>query len=127
MKKFIKAVAAVMCVVLTAVSISACSSPLDEEVQPVAKDDFRVTAYLVGDRFLDPAEIDYSHFSQVTDFIFMSMADFDVNGNIIKAEEFDTAFNNIKPYLPEDANFYVNILGPKSCLLYTSPSPRDCS
>lgn len=37
MKKFIKAVAAVMCVVLTAVSISACSSPLDEEVQPVAR------------------------------------------------------------------------------------------
>lgn len=54
MKKFIKAVAAVMCAIMIAVCATACSSPLDEKVKPVAKDDFRVTAYLVGDRFLDP-------------------------------------------------------------------------
>lgn len=116
MKKIIKAVAAAMCVVMIAMCATSCSSPLDEKVQPVEKEDFRVTAYLVGDRFLDPTEIDYSHFSQVTDFIFMSVVNFDENGNIIKTENFDTAYNNIKPYLPEEANFYVNILGPKSTL-----------
>lgn len=116
MKKFIKAAAAVMCVIMIALSVSSCSSPLDEKVQPVAKEDFRVTAYLVGDRFLDASQIDYSHFSQVTDFILMSVVNFDENGNLIKTDDFDTAYNNIQPYLPEDANFYVNVLGPKSTL-----------
>lgn len=116
MKKIVKAVAAVMCVIMVALSVSSCSSPLDEKVQPVAKEDFRVTAYLVGDRFLDKSQIDYSHFSQVTDFILMSVVNFDENGNLIKTDDFDTAYNNIQPYLPEDANFYVNVLGPKSTL-----------
>lgn len=116
MKRIVKAVAAVMCVIMVALSVSSCSSPLDEKVQPVAKGDFRVTAYLVGDRFLDKSQIDYSHFSQVTDFILMSVVNFDENGNLIKTDDFDTAYNNIQPYLPEDANFYVNVLGPKSTL-----------
>ena len=119
MKKFLKsakAAAAGVCALALAIGASACSSPLNEDVEPVAKEDFRVTAYMVGDRFLDPAEIDYSHFEQVTDFIFISMADFDTNGEIILNENFDAAYNNIAPYIPDDANFYVNLLGPKSTL-----------
>lgn len=116
MKKFLKSAAAGALALVIAAGASACSSPLDEKVDPVAKEDFRVTAYMVGDRFLNPEEIDYSHFDQVTDFIFISMADFDTSGEIILNEDFDTAYNNIAPYIPEDANFYVNILGPKSTL-----------
>lgn len=118
-KKFLKAAkAALACFTVLAVSVCAvaCSSVLDEEVDPVAQEDFRVTAYMVGDRFLNADEIDYSHFDQVTDFIFMGMADFGTDGMITLNADFDTAYNNIKPYLPEDAAFYVNLLGPKSTL-----------
>lgn len=119
MKKLCRAAKAAMagvCALAIATGAVGCSSPLDENATPVAKEDFRVTAYMVGDRFLNTEDIDYSHFDQVTDFIFMSMADFDVNGHIVLNENFDTAYNNIEPYLPEDAKFYVNLLGPKSTL-----------
>lgn len=116
MKKLLKSAAAGALALVIATGAAACSSPLHEKVDPVAKEDFRVTAYMVGNRFLNPDEIDYSHFNQVTDFILISMADFDTNGEIILNENFDTAYNNIAPYIPEDSNFYVNILGPKSTL-----------
>lgn len=116
MKKRIKNILAGFCAFSLAVGATACSSVLDEEVAPVSKEDFRVTAYMVGDRFLNNDEIDYSHFDQVTDFILMSVADFDVNGNVILSDDFETAYNNIEPYLPEDAGFYLNLLGPKSTL-----------
>lgn len=114
LSKALKIAAAGISVLAVALGATACSSPLNEKVSPVNKEDFRVTAYMVGDRFLNPDEIDYSHFDQVMDFIFISMADFNTNGEIILNENFDTAYNNIAPYIPEDADFYVNILGPKS-------------
>ena len=119
MKKMLKMAKAAVAGALTfiiAAGAAACSSPLDEKVTPVAKADFRVTAYMVGDRFLNPADIDDSHFDQVTDFIFMGMADFNTAGEIVLSEDFETAYNNIVPYLPADANFYINLLGPKSTL-----------
>ena len=119
MKKLLKMAKAAVAGALTFIIVAgaaACSSPLDEKVTPVAKADFRVTAYMVGDRFLNPADIDDSHFDQVTDFIFMGMADFNTAGEIVLSEDFETAYNNIAPYLPADANFYINLLGPKSTL-----------
>lgn len=116
MKKIMKTLLACVCTLSLALGATACSSVLDEEVSPVAKEDFRVTAYMVGDRFLNTNEIDYSHFDQVTDFILISVADFDVSGNVVLSDDFETAYNNIEPYIPEDANFYLNLLGPKSTL-----------
>lgn len=119
MKKLLKMAKAAVAGALTfiiAAGAAACSSLLDEKVTPVAKADFRVTVYMVGDRFLNPADIDDSHFDQVTDFIFMGMADFNTAGEIVLSEDFEAAYNNIAPYLPADANFYINLLGPKSTL-----------
>ena len=50
-----------------------------------------------------------------------------------KAETFDELFEGTKSipwerYLTRDAKFWVSkATSNKSCLLYTSPSPRDCS
>lgn len=116
MKKFIRSVLAALCAASLVFSLCSCSSVLDEKVSPVEKSSFRVTAYMVSDRFLDAAQIDYSHFDQVTDFIFMSAADFDTSGSVVLSENFETAYSNIKPHIPDGARFFLNLLGPKSAL-----------
>lgn len=83
---------------------------------PVAQKDFRVTAYLIGRDFQNKDVIDYSHFEQITDFILIGFADFDVNGRVILAENFETVYNNIAPHIPPGKRFYLNLLGPKCTL-----------
>lgn len=80
---------------------------------PVAKEDFRVTAYLVGRDFQDKAQIDYSHFDQITDFILIGSADFGEDGRLHLAENFDAVFRNISSHIPPGKRFYLNVLGPK--------------
>lgn len=61
-----------------------CKSCEVPAAPPVAQKDFRVTAYLVGRDFQNKDVIDYSHFEQITDFILIGSADFDVNGRVLQ-------------------------------------------
>ena len=112
MSRLFKAAAAVCCAGAVMLGACGCTADLTEDAAPVAKEDFRVTSYLVGDTFVDSAAVDYSHFEQITDFIFIGMANFDTSGKITLAQDFETAYDNIKSHLPQGASFYVNIMGP---------------
>lgn len=112
LSRLFKAAAAVCCAGAVMLGACGCTADLTEDAAPVAKEDFRVTSYLVGDTFVDSAAVDYSHFEQITDFIFIGMANFDTSGKITLAQDFETAYDNIKSHLPQGASFYVNIMGP---------------
>ena len=112
LSRLFKAAAAVCCAGAVMLGACGCTADLTEDAVPVAKEDFRVTSYLVGDTFVDSAAVDYSHFEQITDFIFIGMANFDTSGKITLAQDFETAYDNIKSHLPQGASFYVNIMGP---------------
>lgn len=83
--------------------------------RPVSKraEEFRITAYCVGGNFRDASRIDASHFADLTDVILISVANFNKNGEIILANDFDLIYTNIKNAMKEsDANLYLNIIGP---------------
>ena len=107
-----KIFAIILCLCISAALFSACSKKADST--PVDPADFRVTAYMVGDRFLDKDSIDYSHFSQVTDFILFGVATFDEAGNIALSDIFNTALENIRSAMKTDGSqrLYLNLLGP---------------
>ena len=107
-----KLFAIILCLCITVSLFSACSKAV--ESTPVDPADFRVTAYMVGDRFLDKDSIDYSHFSQVTDFILFGVATFDEEGKITLSDIFSTALENIRSNIKTDGSqrLYLNLLGP---------------
>ena len=83
--------------------------------RPVSKraEEFRITAYCVGGNFRDASRIDASHFADLTDVILISVANFNKNGEIILANDFDLIYTNIKNAMKDsDANLYLNIIGP---------------
>ena len=83
--------------------------------RPVSKraEEFRITAYCVGGNFRDASKIDASHFADLTDVILISVANFNKNGEIILADDFDLIYTNIKNAMKDsDANLYLNIIGP---------------
>ena len=107
-----KIFAIILCLCITVSLFSACSKAV--ESTPVDPADFRVTAYMVGDRFLDKDSIDYSHFSLVTDFILFGVATFDEEGKITLSDIFSTALENIRSNMKTDGSqrLYLNLLGP---------------
>lgn len=83
-------------------------SPVSERAE-----DFRLTAYAVGNNFADASKIDASHFEDLTDVILISIANFNTEGEIILSQNFETILENIKDAMKDsDANLYLNILGP---------------
>lgn len=80
----------------------------------VAAEDFRITAYVVANTVHD--EMDFSHFSQVTDFILFGVATFNEDGEVIltedAAEKISILRNEIDKY--ENKRFYLSMLGPGS-------------
>lgn len=112
MKKTYGILAVILCLCVAVSLFAACSKPAQST--PVDPADFRVTAYMVGDRFLDKDSIDYSHFYQVTDFILFGVATFDEEGNITLSDIFNTALENIRANIKTDGSqrLYLNLLGP---------------
>lgn len=78
-------------------------------------EDFRLTAYLVGSNFSVASKIDASHFEDLTDVILISVSNFNTQGEITFADNFETILSNIKNAMSgSDANLYLNIIGPGS-------------
>lgn len=76
---------------------------------------FRVTAYVVGNNFVDETRIDPSHFSNITDVILFGMATFDTEGKVNLDRNFDKVFTNLKNAVGESpAKIHLNLLGPGS-------------
>lgn len=76
-------------------------------------EDFRVTAYAVGGNFVNADRIDASHFTDVTDVILISVANFNTKGEIVTAANFDTIVSNLKNAMSgSDAKLHVNLIGP---------------
>lgn len=112
MKKIKKIIIALLTAILLITTFSACSKKV--ESTPVKIDDFRTTAYIVGNNLRDIDNLDTSHFDQITDFIFFGCAKFDEDGNVILDEDFDEVYGNLKNALngKEGKKVYLNILGP---------------
>lgn len=112
MKKFKKIIVAILAATLLATAFSACSKKV--ESTPVKIEDFRTTAYIVGNNLRDMDNFDSSHFDQITDFIFFGCAKFDEDGNVVLDEDFDEVYGNLKNALngKEGKKVYLNILGP---------------
>lgn len=94
--------------------LSACSK--NDGGESVAPKDFRVTAYIIGDRILGK-DLDSSHLSQVTDLILFSVAGFNEKGDLEITENLEPALENIRSNaksLNPDLRIYINLLGPSS-------------
>ncbi len=75
--------------------------------------DFRITAYAVGNNFVDSSRIDASHFEDVTDVILIGVTNFNTEGELVFNENFEQILSNIKEAMKNsDANLYLNIIGP---------------
>lgn len=93
---------------------TSCSKKI--ESTPVNPEDFRVTAYIVGDTCTDLNTFDTSHFDTITDIILFGVATFDAGGNITLSDNFETCLINIRSAMKSDGsqNIYLNLLGPES-------------
>lgn len=75
--------------------------------------DFRLTAYVVGNNFVDTSRIDASHFEDLTDVILIGVSNFNENGEIVLDKNFDTVVSNLREGMKNSkANLYLNIIGP---------------
>ena len=75
--------------------------------------DFRVTAYVVGNNFVDKSKIDASHFADMTDVILFGMARFNANGEVILDGNFETVLANLRDAMEDSrARLHLNLLGP---------------
>lgn len=76
-------------------------------------EDFRLTTYVVGNNFLNAANIDGSHFADLTDVILIGIANFNTEGEIVLDGNFEKILANLKNAMKDsDANLYLNIIGP---------------
>ncbi len=114
MKKFTR-ILCVIFAILTAVPLmTSCSKEI--ESTPVNVNDFRITAYVVGDTCKDLESFESGHIETVTDVIFFGKADFNEQGEITLADDFELCLGNIKKVMADypDKKLYLNILGPSS-------------
>lgn len=75
--------------------------------------DFRVTAYVVGNTFADASRVDASHFKDLTDVILIGVANFNTEGELVFADNFETVLANLRDAMKDsDANLYLNFIGP---------------
>ncbi len=75
--------------------------------------DFRLTAYCVGNNFVDSSRIDPSHFADLTDVILIGVANFNTEGEIVLSDNFEVILSNIKAAMAgSEANLYLNLIGP---------------
>lgn len=109
MKKFISFI---LCISLIAAAFSACSKA---ESTPVKPEDFRITAYLVGENVMSLTNGEAEHINEVTDIILFGEATFDENGKITLADDFDEVYGKVKEIIgSNDKHLYINLLGPDS-------------
>lgn len=106
-----KIISILLSISIVACLFSACSKA--DNQTPVEPENFRVTAYIVADTVQDLSNFDAGHLDEVTDIIYISAVDFDINGNIIIKDNFEKGYQNIKKLIADkDINFYCNIIGP---------------
>ena len=112
MKKTVRVIAVILSLIMMIGVFSSCSKAVDST--PVEPQDFRVTAYLVCNDNVDIEKLDYSHLSQITDFILFGAVTFDESGNVKVSENLGNWVATLKDATKENANtnFYINILGP---------------
>ncbi len=93
------------------------------ENQNEPDDDFRVTAYILGDKIQDIDSLKSYTFDTITDVILFSCVDFDSDGNLkFNDSEYvsgkkmlKTALKNLRTVIGDrDVNIYINILGPNA-------------
>lgn len=109
MKKFFKVLSAVLSVTIIATCLFGCSHKAEQT--PVEPQNFRVSAYVLADRFA--YDFDASNLTKVTDVILFGNANYDEQGNITLSDTFESDVQFIKSFLT-DQNLYLNILGPGS-------------
>ena len=115
MKKITKIIAVLLSITLMAICFTACVKSSEKEpIKPVNPNDFRVTAYIICADEKNIPTFDFSHFSQVTDFILFSAATFDEQGNVKVNDNLSLWVDAIKNAAVDNktARFYINILGP---------------
>lgn len=112
MKKTKAILAVILCAAAALALFSACSGKT--ESAPVDPADFKVTAYILGDRITDKNNLDASHFSQITDIILFGVATFDEQGKITLTDAFAPALKSIRASMKTDGSqrLYLNLLGP---------------
>lgn len=88
-------------------------------------ENFRVTAYIVGDRFIVSSDVPSAHFETVTDAILIGVSDFNEKGEIVLDENFDAILKNVRCAMGESsANLFVNLIGPGAESEYDSWEDR---
>lgn len=76
-------------------------------------EDFRVTAYVVGNNFVNEKNIDASHFSDITDVILFGVSSFNTAGEVVLSENFDKVLTNVRNAIGDSpARLHLNLLGP---------------
>lgn len=114
MKKAKVAAVLVLCAAVILSLFSACAGTTAST--PVDPADFKVTAYIIGDRITDKNNFDTSHFDQITDIILFGTANFDEQGAITLTDDFAPALENLRAVMKTDGSqrLYLNLLGPGS-------------
>lgn len=76
---------------------------------------FRVTAYAVGDNFLNASGKPSAHFETVTDVILIGVSSFNEKGEIILSDRFDDILANLRLTIGSSpARLYLNLMGPQA-------------
>ena len=93
------------------------------ENQNEPDDDFRVTAYILGDKIQNIDSLKSYTFDTITDVILFSCVNFDSNGNLEYNDNeqlsgkkiLKTALSNLRTVIGDrKVNIYINILGPNA-------------
>jgi GH18 family chitinase len=106
-----KIICIILCAVMLVPLFAGCSK--SQQSTATASTDFRVTAYVTADSIEDLSSFDAEHINEVTDVILFGVANFDEQGNVVLADNFETCYKNIKTVIgSNDRKLYLNILGP---------------
>ncbi|MFR5877090.1 MAG: glycosyl hydrolase family 18 protein [Eubacterium sp.] len=107
-----KLISVILCISLFTALFSACSAT---EATPVKPEDFRITAYIIGDTVMSLTDGEAAHINEVTDVILFGKSNFDESGKVVLSEDFDEVYNKIKNIIGNnDSRLYINLLGPDS-------------